>query len=514
LEEQKAPLSPQSSDDALKNRVAEATKYAQSISKSAFVTKRVKRATHLRALSLRYRLGSAYQGEDPLPEPNLELSSRLESKVLDWKKKQIAYKSSDLTLTDAERKQLAEASRYPKYMEVLLNNPHLLSTFFKWSLLNSLSVQVYVEFPGTVRKIERSLLKARIGSFGGTALTCSDVGGEKDVTLLMEGKPVSILNGKNVVEFSHALTLTVDKIFKIFRRKNYDESYLTFFEDGIRNWDSHRQSPIKPDGSLAAEIDLESPDWFEKLPKKAHFTVEEASKYFGKELDGKQWGFTVVATRQVDKLNTFGAHSYFRLLVPNRKGGYDYTFGWGKFAKQYPQHLLHLLSYLCGTKEAVIEYPDNNEQYTYRQRVERHEVMPPQKGQELLESIRKDLKKARVGNLAFQILVHNCTDWVVEKMVKFVHEDGKRIFDMHFLDLELTGLFGLIVKIARKSSEKANRIFFRVLGTILFGHRKVVLKKKNGEIKREISIRKIPPYEKRFQHPGKFFRNLEVVENN
>ncbi len=510
MEEQKAPLCPELSSDDLKQRVAEASKYAQDIAKSPFATKKVKQAVHLRSLSLEYRLGSAYQGEDALDAPDEQLLSELRIKALAWKRKEIFYgKSPDLQLTDAELLQLRELARYPKYLTLLLQDSRLLKRFFKWSVLNSLSVKIFVEFPSIVRKIEHCHLKTHIGAFGGSALQCVESDGKKDVTLLMEGKAVSILDTKTEVQFSHGLSLTVEKIFTIFRRKYVDESFLAFFEDGIRNWDAHRQSPVRPDGSLADEIDLEDPDWYKKLPMKAHYTLEEAQAKCSPYLDGENWGFTLVATRSKDKLNTFGSHSFFRILIPDGNGGYDYTFGWGKFTKKYPKWIVHLLSYLCGTKEAVIEYPDNNERYK-RQVRERTYTITAEKGKGLLESLRKNLKNAKIGNLAFQILVHNCTDWVVHKMVKFVHEEGKKLFDMHFLDLELAGPFGLIVKIARKAPEKSNRIFFRILGVLLMGHRKIVLRKKNGEVKQVISVRKIPPYEKRFQHPGMLFRNLEA----
>jgi hypothetical protein len=475
---------------------------------SPFTTKGQIKELNFRAAALLYRAGSRNGGEDPLLNPDANTLAALMASAEKWKAKQIYYDSP--AITDEESRFLEQLASYPKSAALLLKDPVGIDHFFKWSLRNKLSVQVFVEFPEVTRKINVCLLRNRIGAYQGKALQCVEKDGRKDVTLLMEGNPVSILDGKKQVNLSHGLTLTVDKIFEVFKQKNYQEGYLAFFEDGVRNWDAHRIGPVKPDLTIAKELNLEQADWHKQLPMKGHYSAEEASLLFGKPLDGKNYLFTLVATRQTKSLNTFGAHSFFRLLIPDGKGGYDYTFGFGKFAESYPQNMWHTFTFLGGVKKAKIQYFDNNEQYTNRQTHELHFLMNPEKGKACLESIRQDILHARKGLLAFQILVHNCTDWVCHKIKHYVDDPiAKNIFAMHLTDLEVQGPFGFIMRTAKRLPERLNRLFFRALAVLIGGKQKLHVMKK-GRLK-PISVARKRPYERDFQHPGMLWRKLEKV---
>lgn len=473
---------------------------------SPFTTKGQVKALQFRAAALLYRAGSRYGGEDPLAKPDAHLLEALVVRAEKWKSKQIFYDSPKIT--EEEHQFLKQLAAYPKSAALLLNDAVGMDHFFKWSLRNCLSVQVFVEFPEITKKINVCLLRNRIGAYKGKALECVAKDGKKDVTLLMEGKPVSLLEGKKQVQFSHGLTLTVDQVFEVFKQKNYEEGHLAFFEDGVRNWDAHRLGPVNSDLKIAKEIDLDQKDWHKQLPMKGHYTAEEATRLFGKPLDGKNYLFTLVATRQTKILNTFGAHSYFRLLIPDGKGGYDYTFGFGKFAETYPKNIFHTFTFLGGVKKAKIQYFDNNEQYTNRQSHELHFLMNPEKGKSCLESIRQDILNARAGLLVFQILVHNCTDWVCHKIKHFVDDPlAKKIFTMRLTDLEVQGPFGAIMHMARRMPDSINRLFFRLLAVVIGGKQeKCTLKK--GRLK-PISVARKRPYERNFQHPGMLWRKLE-----
>lgn len=476
---------------------------------SPFTTKGQVKELNFKGAALLYRAGSRYGGEDPLLNPDLKLLAALRESAEKWKAKQIFYDSP--VITEAENQFLEQLATYPRSAALLLKDPVGMDHFFKWSLRNSLSVQVFVEFPEITKKINVCLLRNRIGAYQGKALQCVEKDGCKEVTLLMEGKPVSLMDGKKKVEFSHGLTLSVDQVFEVFRQKNYHEGYLAFFDDGVRNWDAHRLGPVKADLSIAKELDLDQAEWHKQLPMKAHYTAEEASLLFGKPLDGKNYLFTLVATRQTKSLNTFGAHSFFRLLIPDGKGGYDYTFGFGKFAETYPQNMWHTFTFLGGVKKAKIQYFDNNEQYTNRQTRELHFLLTPDKGEACVESVRQDILSARQGLLAFQILVHNCTDWVCHKIKHFVDDPvAKKIFAMHLTDLEVQGPFGFIMRTAKKLPERFNRLFFRVVAVLIGGKKERHVMKK-GRIK-PISVARKRPYEREFQHPGMLWRKLDAVK--
>lgn len=479
-------------------KIQEAVSFLNRNSSSRFVSRKQLNSLRFKVAALPYRLGKQF----PTDEADPEIFTSLLEHARQWR--------PNKELTAEEIQKLSELAKYPESAKIILENSFMRVNFFKWSFVNNLSVKVFVEFPALTEKLSRSGLKMRLGATGGEEMEIVEAPGKKDVRILVEGKSVSFLKGHRVVPLSHGVMKTIDQICEGYRQKNKVEGDLTFFKGrGVCNWDPHKQSPVSLEGEPLEPLDLDEENWYKKLPMKEHLTNEEATEKFGFPCDGTQYVFTLVATRTADKLNTFGSHSFFRLAIPDGEGGYDYTFGWGKFTKEYPKNFKDLLSILCGPKLAVIEYPDNNEQYTYREKKEIHFPMTMDNGIECVESIRQDLIDAMQDNLAFQILNHNCTDWVADKLTRFVGEAEGKLFEMGFLDLELVGIIGLIVKINRKAPYWFQNIFFYALSAVLGGWRKIRLTQVNGEEK-IISIMKDPPWKRRFQHPGMLFRNAQV----
>lgn len=492
-------------EDLLRAQLQKALHCIHKAKKDIFTPKKRKWALHRKTVSLQYRLGKKFGGEDRLEKTDDTLFARLQAEAAHWKSKQISCAGEPLN--DFEKNQLRKLTTYPKLTELLLQNRKHTSHFFKWALINKLSVEVFAEFPAVTKNIDASLLKPRIGAFGGEGLKFVDAAGVKDVTLEIEGKPVSIIDPARKITLSHKLNTTVGEIFKTFGKKNLDEGHLTYFKDGVFNWDPHQFGPKDGVTGNVNAIDLEQADWYKQLPMLAHLTTDEATQKFGVPCDGKNWVMTVVATCQTKRMTTFGAHSFFRLAIPRGDGTYDYTYGWGKFAKRYPQNALETVSMLFGPVQATLEYPDNNEVYTSRKKVEMHFSIPHEKGAACLESLRNDLRNVRLNNFAFQILTTNCTDWVIQKVHDFVGDKESRMFDINFMQLEPEGLLGTMIKILRKFPEWFQRIFLTILGFILGGCRKLKLTLENGQ-KRVICILKDPPWQKGrvFRHPGVIFR--------
>lgn len=492
-----APLNKSSQGSAIKELLY-ARKLLERAKKDPFTSKKKLHKLQVRELGLTYRLGQLAQGEKRA-SPDESLFNTLRTKASHWKKKQLSCKGVDLSEADLEK--MRELTCYPKLAGFILNHRKYFDYFCKWSILNHLSVAVFVEFPATVAKIDSSNLKARIGAFGGNGLAFREEKGVKDVTLLFEGKPISILDGQRKIELSHHLTLTVDEIFKQFRRKNLIEGYLTYFEDGVTNWDPHEMGPYNGLTKKIERIDLNRADWHLQLRGKKFFSKEEASAYFGLPCDGKNWIVTVVASRSGHQLDTFGGHSFYRLLIPIGNGTYLYTFGFGKYAKKYPQNGLHAKGMLAQPSEATMEYPDNNEIYTHREKKEKHYSMSEEKGKAFLESVRQDIQDGWKGNLAFQILVENCTDSVVEKLRTYVGIRESELFDVEFMKLQPKGFLGVLAKILRKAPEWFRNAFFYCFLFFLGGYKKMVLIDSKNK-KRIVSVFKTPPWKKTFHHPG------------
>lgn len=480
-------------------RIQEAVRFFHQNASSRFVPSKLRGSLQFKVVALQYRLGKEY----PAAEPDHEILNELMKAAREWK--------PDHELTDEETQKLLDLAKYPESAKILLQNRSMLVNFFKWSLKNHLSVKVFVEFPHLTEKLSRSGLRMRAGSTKGEEMEVVEAPGKKDVRILVEGKPVSFLKGHRVVDLTHGVQKTVDQICEEFKQKNKVEGALTWFKGrGVCNWDAHQLSPVDKAGRAVEPLDLDRDDWYKQLPEREHLTNEEATEKFGFPCDGSQYVFTVVATRTRNKLDTYGSHSFYRLGIPDGEGGYIYTHGWGKFTKEFPNGLRDLLSILCGPKLATIEYPDNNDQYTHRQKIEKHFAISREKGIECVDEARQDLIDAQNDNLAFQILNHNCTDMIADKLTRFVGEEEGKMFEMGFLDLELVGIMGVIVKINRKAPFWFQNIFFYALAFLLGGFRKIRLIQRDGEEK-IISIMKDPPWKRRFNHPGVLFRHEGVL---
>lgn len=469
--------------------------YAEKANKSFFINKKKKFAINNKVNALAYRLGEARGGKD---KENPESIKTIIAKAERWKKKQIAFgKNTDLS--EEDKLQLFAIASYKDYL------PYVnWDCFFKWSLLNQQSVDIYVQFPKIVERINRSFLQSRVGTFGG--LTFVEKNGFKDVRLLIDGKAISILDGSRKLQFKNGLVTTVDKMFKSFANKNRVEGSFTYWKkEGAVPWDSFRMGYADQHGNVK-EIDLRQEGWYRQLPMlEEGITKEEAKKRFGIDFDGKNWGVTLVCKRQTKNLDTYGSHSYLRLIIPNEDGTYSYTYGWGLFSKKYPQNLLHSLTYLFQPKKGTLQYPDNNEIYTHRESLEIHHEMTPENGIRCMNSMRRDLKKARKNKLPFQILLRNCSDWGLRKIRKYA-VDGEiksKVLDIKYIDLKPKGLFGSIMKLLSLAPDWFRRAVLFTLALILGGWKSM------QEGNKKICVLDTPPWDLKrpFHHPGKAFLN-------
>lgn len=454
-----------------------------------------------RVLALSYRLGERRGGLDKLPEPDLAAFDYLKDSALAWKQKQVAF-GDDPVLTAEDEESLRELSCYTAII------PHLdLDRFFKWTIMNRQSVDLFVQFPSIVKRINQCLLASRVGTFGG--LKFVETEGEKDVTLLMETNPVSILNERQKVQFTKGLHIKIRDIFNSFKNKNYEEGIFTYFKDeGIVPFDSFAMGEADASG-IATPIDVtDKENWYKSLRMQSHFTKEEASERFGIPCDGTNFILSVVCARQIKELDTYGSHSFLRIAIPDGNGEYDYTYGMGKFSKTYPQGALHGATFFFMPKEGTLQYLDNNEVYTNRQKLEKHFTLDTDTGKRCLESFRQDIEYAQQGKLVFQILRWNCSDWGVKKIRKFVGKTESELMDVSYLELNPKGALGTVVKILRETAACFRRFALNVIGFIGGGWHGMTVTKVNGTQKTYRVLSSQPWGEDRedhFHHPGKVF---------
>lgn len=468
-------------------------KYADKANKSFFVGKKTKFAINQKVTSLAYLLGAVRGGKDKEEAGDID---HIIAKAAQWKKKQIFF-GKDNDLTDLDIQKLKDIASYKDYLPYV-NWPR----FFKWSLHHNLSIDMFVQFPPVVQKVTESYIESRAATFGG--LEFVEKKGSKDVKLLIDGKLTSILNGKRKINFKSGLVTTVDKLFKSFANKNLVEGSYTYLKDeGIVPWDSFKIGYTDNYGHVDS-VDLKQADWYQKLPMlEKGITKEEASERFGIDFDGNNWGVTLVCKRQSKNLDTYGSHSYLRLLIPNGDGTYDYTYGWGLFSKKYPQNFLHSLSFLFQPKKGTVQYPDNNEIYTSREMIEIHHEMTPENGLRCIKSMGRDIKKARKNKKVFQILIKNCSDSALKKIEKYAVDGAikSHVIDIPYIDLNPKGVFGGIMKVLRLAPDWFRRAFLFTAALFLGGWKSM------HEGNKKICVLDTPPWDLKrpFHHPGKAF---------
>ncbi len=501
LDKQKTPKYHAQDEQKVVDKLAQFQSLLLTAKQGWFVSKDKYKKLEGKVLALSYRLGESRGGKDKLPDPDQSVLDHLKIRALSWKQKQVAFGDNPV-LTAEDEQCLSELSRYDQI------SSHIdLDRFFKWTMMNHQSVDLFVQYPSVVKRINTCLLAARVGTFGGLDFVDSD--GEKDVTLCMESNPVSILNEKDNVTFSKGFQTRVKDVFKSFKDKNTVEGIYTYFKDeGVVPFDSFAMAEVDATGK-ATPIDVsDKANWYKTLRMKEHLTAEEATERFGQPCDGTNYILTLVCARQIKELDTYGSHSFLRVAIPDGKGGYDYTYGMGKFSKAYPQNALDSASFFFMPKKGAIQYVDNNEIYTNREKLETHYSLDADTGSNYLESIRQDIEAAQEGRLVFQILRWNCSDWVVKKIRKFVGDEASQLMDVSYLDLNPKGFLGSVVKMLRKAPGWFRRLTLNVIGFIGLGWYGITISKPDGSHKTYRILSSQPWSEERedhFHHPGKVF---------
>ena len=155
---------------------------------------------------------------------------------------------------------------------MLLKSNALQEQFFEWALRDRNPVGIFVEYPAIQQKLTDNLLQTRIGRLGGQALNIKKVNlqgkeniKEKVVTLLFEGKPISILDENQEIIFKGNYRLTLREVFNIFHNKESEVGNLEFFHEGIVNWNTHRLGSWNADKGEYERIDLQQANWWKNF---------------------------------------------------------------------------------------------------------------------------------------------------------------------------------------------------------------------------------------------------------
>ncbi len=128
----------------------------------------------LRAISLKIRVASEGNKYFPLTDPVEEDAKEIIEMAREWIKKQ-PLKSyvrrgnaliPDDELSEKQRRNLVEVTRYPYFYKQLKFKKIILENYFKWVLIENGPVPPFVEFYGVCQnRLKKAFLHKRIGYF-------------------------------------------------------------------------------------------------------------------------------------------------------------------------------------------------------------------------------------------------------------------------------------------------------------------------------------------------------------
>ena len=420
-----------------------------------------------RVVALKYRIENVHGGLDRLRVADNSFMKQVEKVAEQWMEKQKLYPSTELT--KFERK-LSKTCEYPEFAKLLVDDTTLQDAFFKWALRDNNKIRPFVEFPITAERVKNAYLASRIGRWSGKALKITK-DHVKDFQLpfeiLTEGtlqtKNISILDEKKRLTFKGGYRITIKKVLDYFKNKNAEVGRFEYFKErGITNWNTLELGWWNSKKKTYERIDLERPQWWKKMPTLEILTKDEVKKRYDiDEIEEGKWVTLVQATRQSLKMDVEDSHGFIGVLMPNDDKTYT-LYEFGKFAKKFPTTQWEKIKFVADTVESGIEYPDEDGFYTHRQKAAAPYVITPEKGEELMDLIRKDLSKAREGNLVFQLSYENCAYWPQTLLEKLLGEDMPNLFKLYVLYTEPKYL-GVIFKLIGKLPKKIQPFFLRFL---------------------------------------------------
>jgi hypothetical protein len=395
-----------------------------------------------RTLGLLYRLEEENGGLH-LAEKNTPLMACLASEAEKWKRKEKVFWK--IELSEGEVHALERSVQYLAFTKNLLQDASVREDFFAWVLRDGLPPEVYIQFPALKEKIIQSRLSGRIGRMGENFLHMRKVDSEegelqKVVTLPFEGVDISLLDENKEVIFKGNYRVKIKHVLHVFRDKHKDLGNFEMFAEGSLNWNSNCMGWWDNDLCAYQLVNLERRDWWRQLPVLEVLTFEEARRRFGVDLDGSKWVLAAKSARESVSLDYDGCHAYIEMAVPTSDQYYViYTFG--KAATELPRNFWHRLFLFGAHVPATIVYPDENMYFTHRQQIGYSFEMNEEEGLRLMDAFKEDIRRAREGNMVFQIEAENCGKWIQNHLEEHLGKERvPNLYRFPILEAEPNGL--------------------------------------------------------------------------
>lgn len=383
-------------------------------------------------VGLQYRSGALSKGTTP--EKALALFNALEPVIQKYLASPSIFpgRTTSRQLKLQEKEQLEKAcARYPAFIEKFLErakkNPEGLdpwtASFVKWVLRSGCNIGVFVKAP-TEKDLLASLhLDKRSGAVDGKkGIHFQDVvvdGVAQRLVCLKIDEKMEPIQGalkkrkvtlKNIInQTAGGITLSIEKILRIFKEKTSDYGDLEYLSGGIRNWNTIKLASfdettgqyhgIAKDKFLETLLDKVS------LPPLSEEQMQERYQNF-LPLSPGHWGLGILSSRSKPNLNVMQAHGYQEIVY--RKDHSYYILPMGVQPKRFPKNWLEKIFFFSATTPAGIHYVDESFYLSQRNKIGLFFPLTSQETNRLKTHLAENSLLSKQEDLLFQFAGDNC----------------------------------------------------------------------------------------------------------
>lgn len=472
------------------------------------IAKRALRDLHAAMLSMDYR----FEKVKPTAVHDEGIYKELHAMAEAWKNAQL-LRAEDKQLTNGDIARLKEAATYTAFTsELLLKDDEMRTKFFKWTIRNRLPPNVFFEFVHTQKRIHDALLSSRIGFFDGhllkiTAHTAQERAQtrttHKDVTLPFENaeggfQAGSITDKSREVTLAHNYSMSVGKVFQIFKHKNDLWGRVEMSAKGVVNWHSGRMARWNADRGQYDRINIKQPNWHNQLPPMKQITLKQAQEMCGEIADGHNWIGRNMATRIDEKLIMQGTHAYNIVMIPETNASGERVYSIYPFTKstdEFPNEWLETkvpilrqlhrgveyMRFIGKTSKAKIVLDVSSCFAAHRQHGGTVFAMTPEEGQKVMGEFANDMMLGWQGLLGYNIFYSNCAGWSTKwRQVLGDKRVPPTLFKTHFENSEPEHVVGALFTLVKKTPRPFSRSFYYFLFSLLGGHNGHIIREKTA----------------------------------
>lgn len=392
------------------------------------------------SIALRYRLGKAPGGIEPLPiglvvsQNNKnryeDALTTLKKLALVWKKKQV-FLSNRTTLTTNELKQLQRAARYHRWVPLLAKDKHYQKLFFNEILRDGTLVEAFIKYPYTRSILKKALLPCYIGRIRHM--------GQYEVQRIMDVNTdnplvkkrilaipvyygsyerfeadkqqwINVSDPSQIVDFHNGNDrVPVSEVINELAKANFRQVRFNLSKWGLTNF--HPVEGGYWDANLKAYVraPMTRDNWTQYVPPGDIVDQADLERVYGDRVKGRTFFLKMMATRKNPDLNASDAHGMMRLYIYLGNDKWK-VLDVGVFAYRFRkegsiQGAIDGLYLFCHTIKRVLAFVDQNGGYTHRQRAAFPLFPTEQEGRSILQLIYDISQQPGV----FQFSGENCS---------------------------------------------------------------------------------------------------------